>query len=240
MAVFLLVHGAWHGGWCWAELEKQLHSLGHQTHAPTLTGPGERSHLAHPDINADSHVTDVVNTIKWRELHDVILVGHSYGGMVITGVAEQIPQKIRSLVYLDAVVPEQSGISLFAKANPDRVAGFEKQLEHGGFTIEPDLFDAWTDDPVRKDWLKRMCTPHPVRCFREGVTLTGKEQQVKDRLYILAERNQPSAFWAEYDKVNGRPGWTCQRIATKHDVMVEQPAELAGILHDYINPLEER
>ena len=84
-----------------------------------------------------------------------------------------------------------------------------------------------------------MCTPHPIRCFREGVTLTGREQQVRDHLFILAEKNHPSVFWSEYDKVDGRPGWTCQRIAAKHDVMVEVPAELAIMLHNHVKTLEE-
>ncbi|UWR13392.1 alpha/beta hydrolase [Sulfitobacter mediterraneus] len=233
MSTFVLVHGAWHGGWCWAALERVLRDMGHDTHAPTLTGLGERSHLTTPDIDADTHVTDICNTIKWRELSDIVLVGHSYGGMVVTGVAGQMPERIRSMVYLDAMVPEESGVSLFSKANPERMAAFEKELEGGGFTLKPDLFDAWSDDPETIEWLKSKCTPHPVGCFRNGVTLTGRETEIAHKLYILAERNKPSAFWAEHEKVRGRGGWQTTKLPTKHDAMVEAPEVLARLLVDF-------
>ncbi len=234
MATFLFVHGAWHGGWCWKALEARLRAAGHETHAPTLTGLGERAHLAHADIDGDTHVDDILGVIRWRELDDVILVGHSYGGLVITGVAGRAPEKIRALVYLDAFAPEKSGLSLFATANPERLAAFEAQLADGGFLISPDLFDAWSDDPETKAWLKSMCTPHPVECFRKGVTLTGREAEVANRHYILASRNSPSAFWAEYERAQKLPGWTVDQIATKHDAMVEDPGGLAARLDAYV------
>lgn len=233
MAIFVLVHGAWHGGWCWAELQRELRHLGHEAHAPTLTGLGERSHLLTPDIDPNLHVTDVVNTIRWRELEEVFLVGHSYGGMVITGVAGQVPEKLSALVYLDAFVPEESDVSSFAKANPERMARFEAQIADGRMAVDPDRFDTWTDDPDIEAWLRRMCTPHPNGCLRNGVTLTGREQEVKRRYYILAERNSPSPFWGEYEKASGRPGWQADRMDAKHDVMVEQPQALAHLLHTY-------
>ena len=237
MATFLFVHGAWHGGWCWKEVEARLRAKGCETHAPTLTGVGERSHLARPDIDADTHVEDVLGVVKWRELSDVILVGHSYGWLIITGVAGRVPEKIKALVYLDAFAPEESGLSLFATANPERLAGFEAQLAGGGYMISPDLFDAWTDDPAKKAWLKTMCTPHPVECFRKGVTLTGREREVAHRHFILAAHNSPSAFWGEYERVKATPGWTTDRIAAKHDAMVEAPEVLAEMLASYAKGL---
>ena len=122
MATFVLVHGAWHGGWCWGPLEQALRAFGHDVTSPTLTGLGERSHLASPDIIPDTHVLDIVNHIKWKDLEDVILVGHSYGGVIITGVAGRLPERIRTLVYLDAIVPEKSGVSAIANRNPERTA----------------------------------------------------------------------------------------------------------------------
>ncbi|NKC13918.1 MAG: alpha/beta fold hydrolase [Gammaproteobacteria bacterium] len=118
MVTFVLVHGAWYGGWCWAELQHELRGLGHESHAPTLTGLGERSHLLAPDIDTNLHVLDVVNTIRWRELDDIVLVGHSYGGMVVTGVAAQIPEKLRAVVYLDAFVPEVSDVLFVCEREP--------------------------------------------------------------------------------------------------------------------------
>ena len=153
MATFVLVHGAWHGGWCWGPLELALRGGGHDVTSPTLTGLGERSHLASPDIVPDTHVLDIVNHIKWEDLEDVILVGHSYGGVIITGVAGRLPERIRALVYLDAIVPEKSGVSAIANRNPERTAAFRAQLANGGFMVEPDLFDAWSDDADNLAWL---------------------------------------------------------------------------------------
>src|SRR6185295_8288735 len=102
MATYVLVHGAWHGAWCWKRVAKMLRGKGHDVFAPTLTGVGERSHLLRPDVNLDTHIMDVVNEIKWQELSNVVLVGHSYGGMVISGVAEKAAKAIASFVMLDA------------------------------------------------------------------------------------------------------------------------------------------
>ncbi|MEN8660115.1 alpha/beta hydrolase family protein [Marivita sp.] len=230
MATFVLVHGAWHGGWCWKETAHSLRASGHIVYTPTLTGLGERSHLLTPEIDADLHVQDVVGLFQWEELEDVILVGHSYGGVVITGVAGQVPDKIRSLIYLDAFAPEQSGVSIFANANPQRMAAFEAQIAKGRHAVEPDLFDAWSEDPDKRAWLKDMCTPHPIECLRRGVTLTGAEKSIKERHYIICARNDPSAFWSEYERVRHLPEWTTHEIATKHDAMVDAPEALAVLL----------
>lgn len=231
-ATFLFVHGAWHGGWCWRATQRALHKMRHETHAPTLTGLGERLHLAHADITPDSHVEDILAVIKWRELDDIVLVGHSYGGLIITGVASQVPEKIRTLIYLDAFAPEVSGTSIFADANPERMAAFEAQAAGGGFMVEPDLFDAWTDDPALKAWLISMCTPHPIGSFRHGVTLSGRQNEVRDRHFIVCSRNNPSPFQAEYERVRNQDTWITHEIATKHDAMVEDPDGLAALLDD--------
>ncbi|NKC13917.1 MAG: hypothetical protein GKR94_17540 [Gammaproteobacteria bacterium] len=113
------------------------------------------------------------------------------------------------------------------------MARFGAQIAGDRTALEPDLFDAWTDDPDQKAWLRELCTPHPIECFRNGVTLTGREQEVARKYFILAERNSPSAFWGEYEKVRGRQGWKTERIGTKHDAMVEQPQTLAHLLHGF-------
>ena len=231
MATFVLVHGAWHGGWCWAPLERTLRGRGHDVTSPTMTGLGERSHLASPNIVPDTHVLDIVNHIKWKNLEDVILVGHSYGGMIITGVAGRVPERIRTLVYLDAVVPESSGVSAIANRNPKRTAAFREQLANGVFMVKPDQFDAWSDDPDHLALLQAKCSPHPIRCFIEGVTLTGREAEVTDRHYILAKGNKPSIFWEQYERLSGRPGWQLHTMQTKHDVMLEAPEALSRLLH---------
>jgi pimeloyl-ACP methyl ester carboxylesterase len=112
MATFVLVHGAWHGSWCWKRVRAALLARGHHVFTPTLTGVGERSHLLSPHVNLKTHIEDVVNLIRWEELSDVVLCGHSYGGCVITGVADRLPNRIGAMVYLDAFTPED-GESLF-------------------------------------------------------------------------------------------------------------------------------
>ena len=130
MATFVLVHGAWHGAWCWKRVTKLLRAKGHDVYVPTLTGVGERVHLASPDVSLDTHVMDVVNEIKWQELSNVVLVGHSYGGMVISGVAEKMEKQIASLVMLDAFVSE-NGQSL-VDMQPPAAAEMFKALEAKG------------------------------------------------------------------------------------------------------------
>lgn len=106
MATFVLVHGAWHGSWCWKRVRRLLQSRGHEVFTPTLTGLADRSHLASREVNLETHILDVVNLIRWEELTDIVLCGHSYAGTVITGVADRLPDRIRALVYLDAFVVE--------------------------------------------------------------------------------------------------------------------------------------
>ena len=129
---FVLVHGAWHGGWCWLRVADRLRSNGHKVFTPTLTGLGERSHLLRPDIDIGTHITDVVNVIKWERLTDVVLCGHSYGGFVISGVAEMMAEAIRSIVFLDAFVPRDSDTpqSLTPGGHSRRVAA--RRSQHAG------------------------------------------------------------------------------------------------------------
>ena len=148
MATFVLVHGAWHGAWCWRRVARLLAKDGHEVFTPTLTGVGERSHLLNPSINVETHILDVVNEMKWQELNDVVLVGHSYGGMVISGVAEKMEKAIASFVMLDAFMPEdgqgvldiypppmrepvQSAIRSGATTMPPRSAALFKVNEQG-------------------------------------------------------------------------------------------------------------
>lgn len=240
MANFVMVHGAWHGGWCWAKTAGALRGMGHEVHSPTLTGLGERSHLLTSEITADSHVTDIVNVLKWRDLEEVILVGHSYGGLVVTGVAGQMPERLLALVYLDAFVPEASGEAIFAKANPARMAAFQQQIDAGAIGLDVDAaVDSWTDDPKTKAWLLDRCTPQPKGTFEHGVTLSGREAEVKNRHFIVAARNRPSPFWAEYERVRVGGNWTSEEIPTLHDAMVEAPVDLAERLSAYADRIQK-
>jgi pimeloyl-ACP methyl ester carboxylesterase len=124
------VHGAWGGGWDWKHVDQLLTADGYKVYRPTLTGQGERSHLASTNIDLDTHIQDIVNVIVWEDLHDVVLVGHSYGGMVITGVADRVPDRIRRLVYVDAFVPDNG-----ESANEITIAPALKKPVTNGFVM---------------------------------------------------------------------------------------------------------
>src|SRR5947208_7876814 len=135
---FVLVHGAWHGGWCWIKVTRLLTDAAHVVHTPTLTGLGERAHLARPEIDLEAHIQDIVAVLEAEELRNVVLVGHSYAGMVITGVAARVPNRIASLVYLDAFVPE-AGRSLLSYQPPERAEAMRSAAtrEGEGWRIPP-------------------------------------------------------------------------------------------------------
>ena len=193
MSTFVLIHGGWHGGWVWDRVAPLLEAQGHTVHTPTLTGLGERHHLAHAVSGPMVHVADIVQLIEWRDLRNVILVGHSYAGLLITGVASEIPERIRHLVYLDAFVPTQSGQGATAFAPPHRAAEIRAALKPDGL-VEPNGFERWASDPDDLAYLKRMTTPHPASCFDQGVELSGREAEVPHRTNIYCARHNPSPF----------------------------------------------
>ena len=241
MANFVLVHGAWHGGWCWTPLKQRLCALGHQVHAPTLTGLGERAHLLSADITADTHVTDIVNTLRWRDLRDVILVGHSYGGLIITGAADRCVDRIRALVYFDAFVPEQSEQAIFQNANPERMAAFQRQIDAGAIGLEPDGASiTWAEDPDLRAYILSKCTPQPKGTFATGVTLSGQQDEVSNKHYIVAAKNSQSPFQREYERLKTHADWTNDALNTWHDGMLEAPEQMAQMLDRYANNLQDK
>jgi pimeloyl-ACP methyl ester carboxylesterase len=154
MATFVLVHGAWHGAWCWRRVARILIQAGHEVFTPTLTGVGERSHLLTPDVNLDTHILDIVNEMKWQELKNVVLVGHSYAGMVITGVAEQMEKSITSFVMLDAFFPEtgEATVDLQPPAVRD---GFLAAQRNGAFAVPARPAAMFNVNEKDRAWLMR-------------------------------------------------------------------------------------
>jgi pimeloyl-ACP methyl ester carboxylesterase len=221
-ATFVLVHGAWHGGWCWRRVADRLTAKGHYVVAPTLSGVCERSHLASESIDLTTQIYDVVNEIKWKDLDGVVLVGHSYGGCVITGVAEQIRDRIASIVYLDAFLPQdgQSLSDMLGPAAPQWPEVVALPIPAAAFQVnEKDR--AWVDSKM---------TPHPVRCFTEKLTVTGANQTVARKLYIRALDFANPAFDAALERCKADPTWRTISMKCGHDVMIDQPAELTANL----------
>lgn len=238
MANFVLVHGAWHGGWCYRETARALRRAGHDVFTPTHTGVGERAHQGTENITLETHIRDVCGCIEAEELSNVILCGHSYGGMVITGVADRMPQQIKALVYLDAFVPEhgQSLSSLLPVAlGPEVSAGFlgafrGSSLEAHSGRMTPIPAEAFNIKPENRAWVERRCVPQALATFEMPILLTGAGAAVKERLYILADGWDPSPFRHFAAKVEGQPGWRVTKIPSSHDVMVDMPRELASEL----------
>ena len=233
MTTFVLVHGAWHGGWCWKRTARALRKAGHEVHAPTLTGLGERAHLLSRAVNLDTHVEDVVNVLKWEELSDVVLCGHSYGGMVIAGVADRVPEKIRSLVYLDAFVPEDGRCALDFMT-PERATGVRAAAssQGEGWKVPPIPARQFKVNAADQAWVDSQCVPHPLACFEQRLALTGAHARIAKRIFIKAGDYTPSPFDATVARLSRDPGWRVHSLPCGHDVMVDMPDELARLLID--------
>jgi pimeloyl-ACP methyl ester carboxylesterase len=230
MATFVLVHGAWHGGWCWRRVADRLRAGGHTVFTPTLSGVGERSHQLSGSINLSTHITDVVNVLKWEGLTDVVLCGHSYGGMVITGAADAAAERVRSLVYLDAFLP-QDGERVLDFFPPEALGGLMAGTGSlGGYALPPVSAERFQVNAAGREWVDRLCTPQPLATFLEAISLTGAHERISERTYIYAEGWAPSGFTPIYERLKADPGWTVHSVPCGHDVMVDMPEELARLL----------
>ncbi len=219
---FVLVHGAWHGGWSWRRVEDRLTAKHHYVVAPTLSGVGERSHLASDAIDLTTHVNDVVNEIRWKDLEGIVLVGHSYSGCVITGAAEQLKERIAAIVYLDAFMPAdgQSLSDLLGPAAP-------QWPEHLAPPIPAEVFKVNEKD---RAWVDSKMTPQPVRCFTEKLKVTGAYQSIAKKLYIRATGFPSPTFDAALARCRQDPTWRTVTMNCGHDVMLDLPAELVALL----------
>jgi len=231
MTTFVLVHGAWSGGWCYGRVADMLRARGHRVFTPTLTGQGERSHLLTGTVNLTTHVTDVTNVFHYEGLRDVVLAGHSYGGMVITGVADRIPDKVAALVYLDAFLPED-GQSLFDINIAKNTAAFIANAGNIGGLAVPSppaaFFNVNAADAARVDAL---ASPFPIGAMAERLKLSGAHKGIRKHTYVhgtILPRESP--FKPFYDRVKNDPAWTAHALACGHHVMLDKPDETMAIL----------
>lgn len=231
MTRFLFVAGAWLGGWCWRDVATCLRSVGHEVITVTLTGLGERAHLLNPQLGLSTHVEDVAGLFHYRDLSAVTLVGHSYGGMVITAVAEKVPNRIQRLVYLDASVPRDG------ESNND-VIGSEmaSQLRSSaisdgdGWRVPPALYvvERLSDESLRA-WVGARLTPHPLRSFEDSARLRSPEAAALPRAFI---RTTQSPLYDRLLDHARKAGWLCREIGGGHYAMFTQPATVASALNE--------
>jgi pimeloyl-ACP methyl ester carboxylesterase len=243
-ASIVLVHGAWHGGWCWRDVRLILERTGHKVFTPTLTGLGERAHLRDPVPGLETHIQDVIGLIEAEELTDFVLVGHSYGGMVITGVADRLKSRLRHVVYLDAALPS-NGQSMISQ-NPN-VVGEEnyarslqglKGLAPDGVwmsPLPPVAFGVPLELADQHAWVGRQLKPNPLKSWTDPIVLTNQGSLGVARTYVVCVKPvlPQSSFPAHAALIRaGRagPGWHVVELQTGHDAMVTAPEQTAAII----------
>jgi pimeloyl-ACP methyl ester carboxylesterase len=220
VATFVLVHGAWHGGWCWRDLAASLRADGHEVHAPTLSGVAERAALAaHVDLS--THVTELAQLLSFEDVHDAVLVGHSYAGLVISGAADRAGARVSRLVYLDAFIAGD-GQSLFDLLRPERRAVYESTIHDELIpSPPPDVFGI--TDPAQAAWVSERLTPQPLRTWTEPLAGT---PALPGRYVRCAEGPLVKSFEGFAARFEGE----VVEIATGHDAMITTPAALAALL----------
>ena len=229
MTTFVLVHGAWHGSWCWKRVRKALQSEGHDVFTPTLTGVADRSHLASPRVDLETHIADVANLIRWEQLDDIVLCGHSYAGCVITGVADRLPERIRALVYLDAFVLEDGQGLHDALPERARAAQVDGANERGdGWRVPPIPAAFFNVNEADRAWVDSQCTPQSLATFQQPLALRNRIQPSKV-WHVLATGYEQSPF-APFHALAKKKGWKTSTIDCGHDVMLDRPNDLVRIL----------
>ena len=240
MANFVLVHGAWHGGWCWQRVTAALQAQGHRVHAVTLTGLGERAHLLSPAITLDTHIDDVISAIEVEELHDVILAVHSYAGMIGTAVADRLSKHLKHLVYVDAVIPkpgESWSSTQSAAVQQQRLSAAQASTRFSFPPPDPEVFGLNGEDHA---WVKRRQTPHPGNTYQAPLDFDIKRVAAIPRTFINC--TQPALGTIEPSRLRVKdpkfwdgawlPNSKIVELKTGHDPMISEPAALTKILLD--------
>ena len=232
MTTYVFVHGAWHGGWCWQRLTERLVGNGHRLFAPSLSGLADRAHALTRQTNLSTHIADIAELLRYESLRDVVLVGHSYGGMIITAVADRMPERLRSVVYLDAAFPDtgQSALDLMAPERRQAVVAGVRERGFGWLSPPFPAAEFGLTEPLDVAWVNARLTPQPYACLIEPLWLTGQHRKVPKKVYVLATNNQKSAFRPVYERLLGDSGWITLTVASGHDAMIERPDEVATIL----------
>ena len=230
MATFVLVHGSWHGGWCWQKLTPLLAAAGHCVLTPTLTGCGPNVHMVGKGVDLETHIKDIANLMFYDDLDDVILVGHSYAGMIIGTAAMRSAPRVRALVYLDAYViePGKTGFDLWS---PERLAAAKAAMARGEMfrpPFEPEMLGI--TDPRMAEWLRTRLTPHPLATYDQPIEDDNTANARLPKLYIACTQGPTAPIFASTVERVRAKGWDVSELATGHNAMMLEPEKLAGIL----------
>jgi len=225
MALFVVAHGAWGAGWMWKKMHPLMAARGHRLVTPTYTGLGERAHLARPDVDLDTHIADMLGVLEFEELTDVDLIGHSYGGMVASGVADRARSRIKQLIYIDAFVPSD-GESLFDLVPPDLKA--QRAPSGDGWRIPPNPMPP--DTPAEdRAWAEPKRLPQPAQTFMQKLKLQNGPLTLP-RHYIYCTRHSPDDRFRRFYERAKREGWSAYEIDSSHSPQVTNPVALAELL----------
>lgn len=234
MSTFVLVHGAWHGGWCWDRVTPMLRAAGHVVHTPTLTGLSERAHLLSPQVGLDTHAEDVVRLLDILDLRDVVLVGHSYAGQIITAVADRRPARIAQRVHLDAFVGTDGEAA--RDLLPETVARHWAEAAAGpglGWLVPArSLSVLGVTEQTDLDWLTPRLTPHPWKTYTDPLRLTGAAENIPGAFVECT--NWMRVFRTQADRARDL-GWPVHELDTGHEAMVTAPKALTDVLLDLVS-----
>ena len=230
MATFVLVHGSWHGGWCWRKVTPLLRAAGHEVYTPTLTGLGARAHLLTGGVDLTTHIQDIVSLLFYEDLAEVVLVGHSYAGVVISGVAARTPERLASLIYLDAYLPME-GQSLFDVLSPEEREAGQAALATGmGLRqpVPPAILGI--TDPTMAAWVAARLTPHPFSTYAQAIPVGIPVSAALPRAFIHCTAGPTAPRFATFAQQARAAGWAVRELATGHDAMLTAPQPLVELL----------
>ena len=233
MAVFVVAHGAWSSAWAWKKMRPLLRAAGHEIWTPTYTGLGERAHLASPTVDLDTHIKDVIGVLEMEDLTDVVLIGHSYGGMVATGVADRARDRIAQVIYLDAFVPKdgQSLLDLQDAAARDHMRELARTSGEG-WRLPPNPMPPDTA-PEDVAWASGRRLPQPLKTFEQVLHLSGKAPP--PRSYIYCRRNRPGDVFRQFlERAQKETGWRHFEMDASHNPHITVPQELLAILQKIV------
>jgi pimeloyl-ACP methyl ester carboxylesterase len=227
---FVLIHGGWHGGWCWRSVAGLLRAAGHEVYAPSLTGMGDRAHLLTRDIDLETHVQDVVGLLQMEDLRGAVLVGHSYGGMVVTGASGKVPDRVGRVVYLDAFVPADGKCALDYVV-PERAAHMREEGGHTGFVSPPPLSLWGLTEAKHIDFVRPRETRQPFATFTQPVRIADPRAWDKlPKTFIYCSSPPTGTFDQFAKKYRNDKLWRYHELKCGHDAMLLLPQEVARIL----------
>lgn len=228
---FLVAHGAWSAGWAWKKMHPRMAAAGHRLITPTYTGLGEREHLANPSIDLETHVQDVLGVIKFEQLDDFVLIGHSYGGMVATVVADRVPERISRLVYLDAFVPRdgQAMIDLLSAENAARV---QAVVESGEWRLPSNPIPPDTSAEDAR-WLQSLRLPQPLKTLQTPVRLGNGDTKIP-RTYVYYTRTAPADPFRPFAERARRERWDYHELDSSHSAHITAPDALMDLLSSLV------